>query len=562
MTGRTADDPTAAAASAPVTHVPEAERAPASGAEDGAGDAPTSATGTPGEAADATAAAPAETRWWPLQFLARVVVAIVVLVFALVGLLTLTRDTPVSHVRALQGDSLPAVDDPLFARTMELYTGVPLRPRNRVELLLNGDGTYPALWEDLRSAERTITVQLYYSQPGAVADTMRAILVERARAGVQVAVLLDAFGSGPLGRAWARPLEEAGARVAWLRPVRWYTLHKASNRSHVRSIVVDGRVGYTGGFGLADYWLGGGRAPDEWRETNVRFWGPAVAQLQVAFAAGWAEATGELITGSAFLPPCSYAVVCTDEGVAMAVTPLAEPEDLERFRDDRRARAAGRGVAARQAGTTTTDSTRRLHAEAPPSAEPPAAATPPVFVREAALLHSVPSPGSTTAERFLALSIASARRTLYVANSYFVPDDHFRGLLTRAAARGVDVRILTAGDSTDVLTTLLAGRASYEELLRGGVRIFEYEPTMMHAKTLVVDGAWSAVGSLNFDNRSLALNDESTLMVLDERLGAQMDSIFLADLDYAREITLEDHLRRSWWQRLLEWGASLASRVL
>src|SRR5690606_26921018 len=162
--------------------------------------------------------------------------------------------------------------DPLFARTMELYTSTTMRAGNRVELLLDGDGTYPPLWADLRSAESTITVQLYYSQPGAVADSMQSILMERARAGVRVLVLLDAFGSRPPGAAWGRRMEERGARVVWLRPVKWYTLHKATNRSHVRSVVVDGRVGYTGGFGLADYWLGAGRSSNEWRETNVRFW--------------------------------------------------------------------------------------------------------------------------------------------------------------------------------------------------------------------------------------------------------------------------------------------------
>src|SRR5690606_27976534 len=155
-----------------------------------------------------------------------------VLALAFIAILTLTRTTPVSYVGALRGDSVPGVDDPLFARTMELYTSTPMRVGNRVELLLDGDGTYPPLWADLRSAESTITVQLYYSQPGVVADSMQSILMERARAGVRVLVLLDAFGSRPLGAGWGRRLEEAGARVVWLRPLKWYTLHKATNRSH------------------------------------------------------------------------------------------------------------------------------------------------------------------------------------------------------------------------------------------------------------------------------------------------------------------------------------------
>jgi cardiolipin synthase A/B len=417
-----------------------------------------------------------------------------VLAFALIGVLSVTRGTPIRTIFAI-GDSirLPSVRDSLFARTMELYSGVRLEPNNRVEVFTNGDQTYPRVWSDLRAAQRTITVQMYFSKPGAVADSMAAVLAAKAREHVRVLLLLDAFGSSQLRGAWEQRLRAAGVEVAWLRPVHWYSLHKASQRSHARSVVVDGRVGYTGGFGLADYWLGDGRTPGHWREGNVRFEGPSVAQLQAAFAAGWAEATGELLTGDLFLP--AEPLVPSDSAVA-------------------------------------------------------------------GLLYTTPAIGSTEAERFMALSIAGARLRLYVANSYFVPDDDFRRLLVFAARRGADVRILTAGDSTDVRTTLYAGRARYEELLRGGVRIYEYRPTMMHAKTLVADGIWSAVGSLNFDNRSLALNNETNLLVLDPRFGAAMEAIFLDDLRYSKEIRLEEFRQRGWVERLLETGATLLSRLL
>src|SRR5205085_9027307 len=124
----------------------------------------------------------------------------------------------------------------------------------------------------------------------------------------------------------------------------------------------------------------------------------------------------------------------------------------------------------------------------------------------AGLLLTSPTTGSTNAERFLALTIAGSSHTLYIANSYFVPDDDFRDLLIAAVQRGVDVRVLTGSRETDVKTTWSAGRARYDELLRGGVKIFEFEPTMMHAKTVVADGIWSSIGSMNFDNRSLAFN--------------------------------------------------------
>jgi cardiolipin synthase len=180
----------------------------------------------------------------------------------------------------------------------------------------------------------------------------------------------------------------------------------------------------------------------------------------------------------------------------------------------------------------------------------------------AGLFHAVPSTGSTPAERFYALTIAGARRTLYISNAYFIPDGDFRRLLAAAVARGVDVRVLTPGDRSDIKTVYFASRDRFPELLRSGVRLYEYQPAMMHANTLVVDGVRSAVGSMNFDNRSLALNDEALLVALDARVGASMDSLFRDDLRFAREITLERVDERPWWHPAAELGARLIARVL
>jgi cardiolipin synthase A/B len=393
----------------------------------------------------------------------------------------------------LSDSSPPAVSDSLFERTFELFTGTHVYPGNSVQQAWNGDGVYPPLWRDLRSAQHTITVQMYYSLPGKVADTMAVILKERARAKVRVLFLIDAFGSQHLGRDYLRSLRAAGVEVAKLRQLRWYSIHDAGDRSHVRVVVVDGRVGYTGGFGLADYWLGDGHHEDQWRESNVRFEGPAVMQLQSAFSAAWAESTGELITGRLFFPNSGFE---------------------------------------------------------------------PVGPTHAGLMYTAPTTGSTPAERFIALTIAAARRTLYITNSYFVPDTDFRKLLERAVKRGVDVRVLTVSDKTDVKTTWYAGRHYYEELLGAGVRIYEYQPTMLHSKTIVADGLFSSIGSMNFDNRSMAFNNESNLVVLDTAFGASMDSVFKDDLRYSKEIKLDEFRRRSAWNKFLESMSSLVSRLL
>jgi cardiolipin synthase len=182
--------------------------------------------------------------------------------------------------------------------------------------------------------------------------------------------------------------------------------------------------------------------------------------------------------------------------------------------------------------------------------------------RLAGLLYTAPTMGSTAAERFLALSIAGARETLYITNSYFAPGRAFVDMLAAAARRGVDVRILTAGPRTDVKVVRWAGRAWYDTLLAAGVRIYEWQPTVLHAKTFVVDGEWVTIGSMNFDNRSLALNDEATLIVLDRPVGEQMDRVFLDDLRYSDEITLADFRQRSWFERIAEGASSLIGRLL
>jgi cardiolipin synthase len=421
----------------------------------------------------------------------RWVAALALLIITLIGFLFITRGSAVRHVRSVGGDGTPvSPGEAQFALSVHMLTGTVLASGNRVEVALNGDGTFPRLWEDLRSARRLITIQSYYGMQGKVADTLRQILVERATQGVRVFVLYDAFGTENVTEDDRNTLQRAGVLIVPFRPLTLTNLYLVQNRSHIRGVVIDGRIGWTGGFGIDDKWLGDGHTNGAWRETNVRFEGPAVRQLQAAFAAAWTEATGVLISGRV---------------------------EVERFGD---------GVAT------------------------------------AGLLHASPTLGSTAAERFVALSIAGAQKSLYVTNAYFAPDEHFTELLVDAARRGVDVRLLLAGPRTDVRLARTAGRARYEQLLASGVRIWEWQPTTLHSKTFVVDGLWSSIGTMNFDNRSLMLNEEVTLMVLDKDFGQRMDSIFTADLEHSIEITAGEFARRPWLDRVGEWAASLLTRVL
>ncbi len=420
------------------------------------------------------------------------VLGLVVGLLALAGIMGSVRSSPCREVTDTEGGVGPAVGDPGFSRAMELVSRTALSPGNAVEVFMNGDETYPRLWDDLRAARESITIQLYFCDKGRMADTFREILLERARAGIRVYFLYDAFGS-TLPDEYIESLDAGGVRTAKFRPLRFWSAHKTQHRAHIRVVCIDGRLGYTGGFGIADKWFGNGRDTDQWRDSNVRFTGPAVLQLQSAFVACWTEATGDLLVGD-------------------VIFPHVEP--------------------------TSTDG---------------------AF---AGLMHGAPGIGSSTAERFLALSIEGARERLYITNSYFVPHEDIRNMLLEAVKRGVDVRVLTTGINTDVKSTLYAGRARYEHLLEGGVRLYEYRNTMMHAKTLVVDTQWSAVGSMNADNRSLSFNEETVLFMLHGATAKTVEQHFMADLEHADEIALATFRQRGMLERLKEHTAHLPWRVL
>src|SRR4030095_6648742 len=190
----------------------------------------------------------------------RVVAVVILVAITLIGFLYLTRVSALKHVRSVGKTEEPlAPNEPEFPLSLAMETGARLLPGNRVDIAVNGDGTFGRLWDDLRSARRSIIFQVYYGLPGGVADTLREILLERAKAGVRVLALYDAFGTGRLPAEHLTAMRNAGAAGIALRPLRLSALNVVDNRSHVRAIVIDGRIGWTGGFGIDDKWLGDGR---------------------------------------------------------------------------------------------------------------------------------------------------------------------------------------------------------------------------------------------------------------------------------------------------------------
>ena len=353
-----------------------------------------------------------------------------------------------------------------FLRAAEALTGAPISEGNHAELLINGDRIFPVFLDTIRSAQRTLNLQTYIYWRGEIADQVAGAICERAKAGVKCNVVLDALGAVKMNPGRFSEMERAGVRVIRFRPPKPYAIRRVVNRTHRRLLIADGRIGMTGGVGIAAEWMGDAEDADHWRDTHVRVEGPVVRGMQGAFAENWLEGTGEVLAGEEYLP------------------------DLEPVDDG----------------------------------------GPMQLVRSSAKV------GDTNVEALYYLAIASARRSIELTAAYFVPRPAFTDALCTAAGRGVDVRILVPGPHIDKKFVRVAGRAAYEELLEAGVRLFEFQPTMLHAKSLVVDGTWSSVGTVNFDNRSFQLHDEVTLCVWDERFAGRLHEAFERDLGRSEEI--------------------------
>jgi cardiolipin synthase len=355
-----------------------------------------------------------------------------------------------------------------------------------VKLLNNGDEIFPTILQAMRKARKTINFSVYIWEPGKVSDMVFEVMTERARAGVEVRVLLDGLGCMRVPSEGLEALQAAGGRVERFRAPRLGRLTRFHRRNHRRSIVVDGAIAFTGGAAVGDKWLGNAANKEEWRDSMVQVTGPLAKSVQSAFTTAWGACAGEMLVGDGHYP-------------------------------------------AREAS--------------PPGAQE---------VSYHTGVISAPSAEDRPMPLFFMLSFLAARRTLYITTPYFVPDAQTRAAAAGRARQGVDVRILVPNELTDAVPIRLAGHSYFDELLSAGVRIFEYQPAMMHNKTVVVDGQWSVVGSANMDIRSTELNQENVLGILDEGFGRELEAAFLADLEKAREIKLPEWRRRGVWPRIKE----------
>jgi cardiolipin synthase A/B len=368
-----------------------------------------------------------------------------------------------------------------FVEWSAAFLNSPIFQGGQVTLLENGDAFYPAMLEAIRGAKDSINFEVYIFEPDEIGRQFIDAFKDRARAGVEVRVLLDGFGAFKMRKRHRNELHQAGVLVERFRPFALRNLVRFYRRTHRRAIVIDGRIGFTGGAAVSKKWKGNVNNAHEWRDSMTRVTGPLVAGIQSAFASNWVYCSGEVIAGPRFFPgldrgegPCSLSVV------------------------------------------------------------------------------SSPSDALQPIRLLFWLSFINAHHRLWITNSYFIPDVRLRDAVVERARAGVDVRILVPGNHTDAVPVQLAGSSYYEELLAAGVRIFEFQPSMMHAKTTVVDGAWSIVGSANLDERSMELNEENVLGIADRDFARSIEEGVMADFARSREIQLEQWRKRSMFRRGME----------
>ena len=198
--------------------------------------------------------------------------------------------------------SLYATSDSQFVRSLGSLLGPALLPGNLVRQLLNGDQIFPAMLEAIRGAKSSITFETYIYWSGDIGQKFSEELAARARAGVKVHVLLDWVGAGKIDKTYIESMKRAGVSVERYHPLRWYNVGRLNNRTHRKLLVIDGRIGFTGGVGIADNWLGNAESPDHWRDSHFRIEGPAVAEMQAAFEDNWLKTRAEVLHGDRYFP--------------------------------------------------------------------------------------------------------------------------------------------------------------------------------------------------------------------------------------------------------------------
>src|SRR2546423_4014644 len=338
---------------------------------------------------------------------------------------------------------------------------------NNITTLINGREIFPAMLVAIHSAKRSINFETYTFWNDEIGREFIEALSDAARRGVHVNAVLDAQGTKRMGRENFNKLQSAGVNVVKYHRSFLPDPRRYNNRTHRKLLIIDGKVAFIGGAGVADLWAGNADSTKHWRDNHYKVTGPVVAQLQGSFMSNWLKTRGKVLHGDDYFP----AVQNSRPIQAQAIRSGAHYENLD-------------------------------------------------------LMYL--------------LAIASAQKTLRIENPYFLPDDLVRKELIEAAKRGTKIEILVPGKKIDQKLARGASKRHWPELVKAGISIYEYEPTMVHVKLMIVDDTFASVGSGNFDNRSIRLNDEANLDVLDRQFASEQTRLFETDKRRSREVTVDE----------------------
>lgn len=375
---------------------------------------------------------------------------------------------------------------PAFANAMGPLVDAEFVDGNAVEIQINGVEFFPSMLNAIRSATKSVTLETYIWTSGKISEEFIVALSERARAGVKVHVIVDGMGTLKFKDEDRERLQAAGVQIFKYGREHWWDIKPNINhRTHRKILVVDGRIGFTGGMCIDDRWLGDADSEKTWRETQVRIEGPAVRQMQATFAVNWLKTTSTLLVGEDYFPKIDSA------GRTLAHTYKSGPRDG------------------------------------------------PEYTRIAYLF-----------------AISAARKSIDIANAYFVPDDLAIETLVRARQRGVRVRIVVPAIN-DSRFGRAASRSRWGKLLEAGAEFYLYQPAMYHPKTMAVDDHFVTIGSANFDNRSFSINDEISASFLEPRVAEAHRRMFEKDISRSTRLTFEEFKSRPFYIKAADHFAGL-----
>ena len=442
---------------------------------------------------------------------------------------SVTPAVPITPRQAWElASKLPdGVCDAGFRTLIHNIDTAPMHACAPTELLTDGEEAFRLIGEACKLASEEILVETYILRDDRIGLTLLQQLAEAVQRGVRVNVLADAIGSFATGKKYWRDLEAAGIAVQLFHPWWRAPLH-AMRRDHRKIFVFDREVAFTGGMNIGVEYgssIGTKGKNTAWRDTFIRVEGDVSLELAAVFAEGWDRAGGPALPGLQYVS-WSDGIVHPPRGFAALRSPglrARVKRKLALRKDRKRGRRVMRGKAT----------------------------VVPVQDDAVMVLDSRPGRGQPETIGVLSALWGAARTRLWVTTPYFAPPLGALDVLESAVRRGVDVRLLLPG-KCDVAFIRHAAHGTYAKLLRAGVRIFEYQPAVLHSKTMVVDGQIGVVGSANLDFRSLWLNAECNLLLFNHDTAIALEAAFTQDMENSQEITTEMWNRRDWKHRLLD----------